>query len=287
MPLIPFKDPGPGFSLADARGGQLRMALASGRRGVSASHPGGQIAVAQVRGKYGIPTVPDTQPSLRTRRITGAGSFDVPRFSSVPVCGQSAVEAPPDMWPSQMNLHDLKRYVAPYGRQLRGFGMLPHSFAHGDTWAGSDPSLLAAAEADDSVGNGIFDGAGAPPTAHAGSGVFESHFAMPGYLYRERPTSPSEIRDTTTGMPVVYMPDAGGSWYDDVVDAYRSFDRETPRLYQRGRPVMKVLPSLMGLGESAAPTSSTDTLKVWALWGAMGMMAALGATLAYKSIRGY
>jgi len=193
------------------------------------------------------------------------------------------------MWPSQMNPHYLKASAMPYGRQLRGFGLLPDaSPAWGDTWAGNDPAVNEAAQADDVAGNGIFDGPGAPPTAHAGSGVFESKFSLPGYLYREQPTEPSEIRDTTTGMPVVYMPDAGGSWYDDVRDEYRSFDRQTPRLYsQQPYRLPKLIPAVRiptaGLGESEGPTS--DQMKAWAMWGLLGAFSALGITLLVRSLR--
>lgn len=132
-------------------------------------------------------------------------------------------------------------------------------------------------------------GEGSPPTAHAGSGVFESKFSLPGYLYREQPTQPSEVRDTTTGMPVVYQPDAGGSWYDDVRDAYRPYDVETPRLYDQS-PVMpqKMVPAVRlkrtspvsGLGEFAM---TSEVAKAVGTWAAVGAMAAFGGLLIYKS----
>ena len=121
--------------------------------------------------------------------------------------------------------------MAPYGRSLRGFGAVPDTSEYGDTWAGQDEALRQAAIDDDTVGNGIFDGPGAPPTAHAGTGVFASSFSLPGYLYREQPGKPSEVVDTTTGAPMVYQPNAGGSWYEDTYESYHPFDVEVPRMY--------------------------------------------------------
>ena len=212
MAFIASRDPGRFFSNADQRAKGVNQALAQGKRPLDASNTGGVVALSQVRGVRGISSASTSQPRLLASRISSLGSdvgMHVPRFPSVPVCGRSAPDGPPDMWPSQNNNFYLKNNIMPYGRQLRGFGMLPDSPAYGDTWSGNDPDLADAAQADDVAGNGIFDGAGAPPTAHAGSGVFESRFSLPGYLYREQPTEPSEVRDTTTGMPVVYQPDAG------------------------------------------------------------------------------
>ena len=158
--------------------------------------------------------------------------------------------------------------------------MVPNTDHYGDTWSGSDPQLLDAANADDVVGNGIFDGEGSPATAHAGSGVFESRFAMPGYLYREKPTEPSEILDTTTGMPIVYQPDAGGSWYDDVRDAYKQFDLETPRYYSSNA----LIPPKMLSGFGQAEAEAVD-VKTWLVYGALGALAALGVTMIYKSLK--
>lgn len=205
---------------------------------------------------------------------------NIPAFPIVPVCGRSAPDAAPDMWPSASNPFYMQRASAPYGRQLRGFGLVPDTPKYADTWSGSDPAVLAAAQADDVAGNGIFDGAGSPPTAHAGSGVFESRFSLPGYLYREQPTEPSEVRDTTTGMPVVYQPDAGGSWYEDTRDAYRPYDLETPRLYTSLPRLPR--PARFDLG---AVEFSAETAKGFAMWGALGAMAAMGATLIWRLAR--
>lgn len=178
---------------------------------------------------------------------------------------------------------------------MNGLGMLPNTQTYGDTWSGGDPAMKDAAEQDDIAGNGIFDGAGAPPTAHAGSGVFESRFSLPGYLYREQPTMPSEVRDTTTGMPIVFQPNAGGSWYEDTREAYRPFDLETPRLYTTQRPgalqraipeiplsvppAFRPAPALKGFGTVDFGSAVTT----YGPWLALGALA--GLLLAYFSKR--
>jgi hypothetical protein len=91
-------------------------------------------------------------------------------------------------------------------------------------------------------------------------------------------------------MPVVYQPDAGGSWYDDVRDAYRPYDVETPRLYDQS-PVMrqKMVPAVRlkrtsavsGLGELAM---TSEVAKAVGTWAAVGAMAAFGGLLIYKSV---
>lgn len=180
----------------------------------------------------------------------------------------------------------------PYGRQLRGvgLGLVPDTSVYGDSWAGQDHAARQAAQDDDVAGNGIFDGPGAPPTAHAGSGVFESHFGLPGYLYREVPTQPSEVLDTTTGMPIVYQPNAGGSWYEDVRETYAPFDRETPRLYatqpvmqSRRVPEVSRTTPMSGFGEAvAAPTM--DSVKPYLPWVLGGALVGVGVAYLMKEL---
>jgi len=157
-----------------------------------------------------------------------------------------------------------------------GLGMVPNSSAYKDSWSGDDPAVLNAAEADDIAGNGIFDGAGAPPTAHANTGVFASNFSLPGYLYREQPTEPSEIRDTTTGNPVVYQP-GPADWYADMRETYRPFDLETPRYYQNQDGAAQPK-SMQGLGDTSSIASSISAYAPWLLLGgglALAVMVAI------------
>jgi len=150
----------------------------------------------------------------------------------------------------------------------------------------SDPAVAEANSADDVVGNGIFSAPGAPSTTHAGTGIFAGNFAVPGYLYREQPTQPSEIVDTTTGAPLVYQPDAGGSWYDDTVDAYRSFDLETPRPYlqhwkanQYLRPVRAS--QFGGFGDDDTMSTVTSYATQYGPYVAAGLMIGAAAALVW------
>jgi hypothetical protein len=202
--------------------------------------------------------------------------MNVPRFASTPVCGRSVPDGPVDMWPSGNNPFWLNRSAMPYGRNLRGLGLVPDNSFHKDTWSGDDAAVQQAAQADDVAGNGIFDGPGAPPTAYAGTGVFASDYALPGYLYRERPTEPSEIRDTTTGLPVVYQP-GPANWFADMRETYRPFDLEVPRYYSQNAPGL----SLRGLGEDPG-SGWGDKAKAYAPWFMLGGGLALALMVALR-----
>lgn len=95
--------------------------------------------------------------------------------------------------------------------------------AHGRHLAGSDEDvqderadsgyalneLRLMAEMDDIQGNGVFDNPGAtPPNIHPNAGVFSCRFSLPGYLARERMFQPSEVRDVTTGRPIIPVPNS-------------------------------------------------------------------------------
>ena len=70
-------------------------------------------------------------------------------------------------------------------------------------------------ELDDTLGTGIFDPEGTHGQVHAGEGIFAAHYAMPGYLARERFFQPSEVVDATTGRQILPVP-AGAVAHDDV-----------------------------------------------------------------------
>jgi hypothetical protein len=139
--------------------------------------------------------------------------------------------------------------------------------------------VVNATQDDDVAGNGIFDGAGALPTANAGTGVFESAYSLPGYVYRERPSEPSEIRDTTTGLPVVFEP-GPSNWHDDMRETYRPFDLEVPRYYAQN-PVIRPKP-FQGLGTDAGVTSQ---IKAWAPWVLGGVALAFAIKMAVGIMR--
>lgn len=179
----------------------------------------------------------------------------VSRYDSTPRAGCYDRISPYDAMPSGFNQYYTRRQAMPYGRQMRGLGATNLSPYHRDSWSGEDPAVQMAADDDDSVGNGIFDGEGAAPVQHAGSGVFEARYAEPGYLYRERMGEPSESVDTTNGNPIVYHSNAGGSSHEDFLRTYRQFDLETPRWY--GRADRGVKPTDIAPTPPAATPPST------------------------------
>jgi hypothetical protein len=160
----------------------------------------------------------------------------------------------------------------PYGRQLRGLGADSSEAPFHDSWAGGDAAAIRASEADDTVGNGIFDGEGAPPVQHAGNGVFEAKYSEPGYLYRERLGRPSEVLDQTTGEPIIYHPNAGGAWHEDVLRTYRKWDVETPRYYTSK-------PRSGGLGQAEGETQK------YAPYAVGGLLLGIAAAIAYKQFK--
>jgi hypothetical protein len=121
-------------------------------------------------------------------------------------------------------------------------GIAANSPYQRDSWAGDDEEIIIAANNDDHAGNGIFDSGSAPAVQHAGNGVFETRYAEPGYLYRERLTEPGATVDSRTGVPIIHLP-AGTSWPSELAEAYRPWDRETPRYYDKG---LGALPTMEG-----------------------------------------
>jgi hypothetical protein len=136
-----------------------------------------------------------------------------PIYPSQPFTGD-----PPSMW-SAVNRASDTRYssgTAPYfqhkldaahGRWLAGLGEEVQDEQVDSGFALNELRLMA--EMDDIQGDGVFDNPGAtPPNIHPGSGVFEARFSLPGYLARERMFAPSEVRDVTTGRPIIPVPNS-------------------------------------------------------------------------------
>lgn len=90
-----------------------------------------------------------------------------------------------------------------YGRHLAGFGEVQDEAAE-PTWAANELDLLA--HMDDVKNNGVFDAPGTKPNLYRDAGVFAGRFGVPGYIDREKSYKLSEIIDSTTGRPVVYVP---------------------------------------------------------------------------------
>jgi hypothetical protein len=136
-----------------------------------------------------------------------------PVYPSQPFTGN-----PPSMW-SAVNRASDTRYssgTAPYYQAKI-------DAAHGRHLAGSDDEvqderaeqgyalneLRLMAEMDDVQGNGVFDNPEVtPPNIHPDAGIFQVRFSLPGYSARERMFAPSEVRDVTTGRPIIPVPNS-------------------------------------------------------------------------------
>lgn len=206
----------------------------------------------------------------------------VPRFDSTPVCGKTVYSTPVDQRPSAFNHSYTRASAMPYGRQMRGMDGIPDGPFH-DSWGGKDLAVQEASIADDNVGNGIFDGPGAPPVQNAGSGVFEARYAEPGYLYRERAGLPSEVLDQTTGEPLIFNANAGGSSHEDFLRTYRRWDEETPRYYSSPPYVQPQFLDGLGCsscgGKAMGELSLEDDTTKYAIG---GLLLGVGAAIMYK-----
>lgn len=136
-----------------------------------------------------------------------------PTFPSQPFTGD-----PPSMW-SEVNRASDTRYSS----STAPFYQAKIDRAHGRHLAGADEEvqdeqansgyalneLRLMAELDDIQGNGVFDNPQVTsPNIHADAGVFSARFSLPGYLARERMFAPSEVRDVTTGRPIIPVPNS-------------------------------------------------------------------------------
>jgi hypothetical protein len=194
---------------------------------------------------------------------------------AVPLAGDSIPWTPPDWRPSQINPNLQWGKQMRDGRGMRGLGYpavgaLDEDVETADDsvpYIDVDPALAKANELDDCVGNGIFDSEITPPVQHAGGGIFETGYAEPGYLYRERMTYPSEVRDAKTGGQMMFRP-GGGAWPVDMADTFRPYDQEVARMHMTGpqwsRPRAPLAPTA---GFGAVEGGSTATVATWAIGG--------------------
>lgn len=140
----------------------------------------------------------------------------MPRYPSYPT--QPFTGNPPSMWSDVNRASDTR-----YSSSTAPFYQARIDRAHGRHLAGSDDEvqdervdsgyalneLALMAEMDDVQNNGVFDNPEAtPPNIHPDAGVFSVRFSLPGYLARERMFQPSEVRDVTTGRPIIPVPNS-------------------------------------------------------------------------------
>lgn len=180
--------------------------------------------------------------------------FRYPAYPNQPFTGQ-----PPSMW-SPVNRASDTRYTsgtAPYyeqkimaahGRQLAGIGEVQDEEAQ-PGYALNELNLLA--EQDDVQANGIFDPPGDPnvPNIYPDGGVLAARYNLPGYLARERMFAPSEVRDVTTGRPIIPVPNSPVAFDTNAQVAF--IERN---MYGQPRPVVEA--------STAHPTSFESTVNV-------------------------
>ncbi len=96
-----------------------------------------------------------------------------------------------------------------YGRTLAGDTEVQETQSPDNAWAVNE--LAALRELDDVQGDGIFDPPGTHPNVYPDAGVLAARFSMPGYHVREVPFQFSEVRDATTGRPIIPVPNGAVS----------------------------------------------------------------------------
>lgn len=172
---------------------------------------------------------------------------------------------------------------AAHGRHLAGVGEVQDEGVQ-PAWADNELRLMA--EADDVQGDGIFDPPGKGPNINPDAGVFANRASIPGYWARERMYAKSEVRDITTGRPIV--PVNGGAVSMDSAAQIAFLERgmyepPTPIVGARGTHstplvntanVRQQAMPIQGLGQSE--------LSRWQLFAVLGVVG-LAAGAAYAS----
>ena len=119
---------------------------------------------------------------------------------------------------------------ARYGRTLAGDDSNV-SQSPDNAWAVNELEQLR--ELDDVQNDGIFDPPGTHPNIHPDAGVFASRYSIPGYHAREVPFMHSEVRDATTGRPIIPVP--GGAVSLDTPAKLAKLERN---MYAPAQPIV-------------------------------------------------
>jgi len=117
---------------------------------------------------------------------------------------------PPDARFTSYTAPDIQaRIDARYGRTLAGDTQVQAQESPDNAWAVNE--LAALRELDDVQGDGIFDPPGTHPNVYPDAGVLAARYSLPGYHVREVPFMFSEVRDATTGRPIIPVPNGAVS----------------------------------------------------------------------------
>jgi len=141
--------------------------------------------------------------------------MNYPNYPSQPYSGNLLTMkemGPPDMLPTSLTA---SYYQAPidrrYGRALAGSSVEVQDETAAENNAYDTDNLERLRELDDVQGDGIFDPPGTHPNIYPDAGVFAARYSLPGYHVREIPFKYSEVRDATTGRPIVPVPNGAVS----------------------------------------------------------------------------
>jgi hypothetical protein len=137
-------------------------------------------------------------------------SYPSQPFTGAPLTGKQG--GPPD---ARFTSYTAPMYQAiidrRYGRQLAGDTDVQQDKTQSPDNAWAVNELEALRELDDVQGDGIFDPPGTHPNIYPDAGVLAARYALPGYHVREIPFKYSEVRDATTGRPIIPVPNGAVS----------------------------------------------------------------------------
>jgi hypothetical protein len=130
-----------------------------------------------------------------------------PVFDQSPVSSRLALTG-------QLNPVLANHYAAEHGRYLSGLGAAPRmkeQVIERDEHA----EIYDLEQQDDVLGSGVFDPYHRPGTANTNTGVFTSHYSLPGYDARAVPfTVDSDVTDLTDDASIVHVPGGGMAYVE-------------------------------------------------------------------------
>ena len=130
-----------------------------------------------------------------------------PAFDPSPVSSRLALTG-------QLNPAFANQYAAQNGRYLSGLGAAPQM--NEQVIERDEHAEIYDLEAqDDVLGSGVFDPFRRPGTANTNTGVFTSHYSLPGYDARAIPfTVDSDVTDLTDDASIVHVPGGGMAYVE-------------------------------------------------------------------------
>jgi hypothetical protein len=183
-----------------------------------------------------------------------------PNYPSQPFTGSlpgMIAVGPPDLrYSSSTSPYYAARIDRQYGRRLAGSDTEEVQDEVADSSVAAN-ELAYYQEMDDVQGSGIFDAPGTEPNIYPDAGVLADRHSVPGYLARERMFEESEVIDSTTGRPVIYV--NGGAVAMDSAAQVAFIER---KMYDAPRPVtdsygVPMLPGVSTVNVAVARSSIT------------------------------